>query len=161
MYPNISAITLMFLLLLKYFWSYPNISAITLIFLLLLKYFWCRIVGFFEVHKFREFCGCWSFVKFNPSKKPTTHCSVWAFGRPIRENKIGKKPKTSHSRNLSTSKKLTIQYYSNNYFWSYPNISAIILIFLLLLKYFWSYPNISAIILSLLLLLQYIFMELF
>ena len=33
-----------------------------------------RIVGFFKVRKFREFHGCCSFVKFNPSKKQTTHC---------------------------------------------------------------------------------------
>ena len=63
-----------------------------------------HIVGFFEVRKFHEFRRCWSFVKFNPSKKSTTQCRVWAFGKPIRENKIVKKPKITHSRNLSTSK---------------------------------------------------------
>ena len=47
-----------------------------------------------------------------PRKKPTTHCSVWAFGRPIRENKIVKNPKISHSRNLSTSKKTNYTRYS-------------------------------------------------
>ena len=29
-----------------------------------------RIVGFFEVHKFHEFHGCWSFEKFNPLHYP-------------------------------------------------------------------------------------------
>ena len=31
-----------------------------------------HMVGFFKVRKFCEFCGCWSFVKFNSSKKRTT-----------------------------------------------------------------------------------------
>ena len=46
------------------------------------------IVGFFEARKFHEFHRCWSFMKFNLLKKPTirlTHCSAWAFGRPIHE----------------------------------------------------------------------------
>ena len=30
-------------------------------------------------------------MKFNLSEKPTTQCSVWAFGTPIRENNIVKK----------------------------------------------------------------------
>ena len=55
---------------------------------------------FFKVHKFREFRGCWSIMKFNPLKKITTHCSAWALGRSTRENKIVKSPKISHSRNL-------------------------------------------------------------
>ena len=45
-----------------------------------------------------------------PRKKPTTYCSVWAFGRHICENIIMKKLKISHSRNLSTSKKPAIWY---------------------------------------------------
>ena len=39
-----------------------------------------RIVGFFfEVRKFRKFRGCWSFVKFNPSKNelPIEVLSFW------------------------------------------------------------------------------------
>ena len=63
------------------------------------------IAGFLEVHKFCEFCKCWSFVKFNPSKKPNCPLKCWASGRFIRENEIAKKVKTGHSRNLSTSKK--------------------------------------------------------
>ena len=43
-----------------------------------------------------------------------TNCPLkcWTFGRPIRENKIAKKTKTSHLRNLSSSKKPTIPYCS-------------------------------------------------
>ena len=83
-----------------------------------------RIVDFFKVHKFHEFRGCWLFVKFNPSKKPTTHCSVWAFSRPIRENIIVKKPKISHSRNLSTSKKTN--YTVSVVFDSFPTLWSLI-----------------------------------
>ena len=47
-----------------------------------------RIVGFFEVCKFRKFRGCWSFVKFNPSKKTNYPIQCMSFSRPFCETKI-------------------------------------------------------------------------
>ena len=48
-----------------------------------------RIVGFFEVRKFREFLGyrCCSFVNLTPRKNEPP-VALLSFGRPIRENKM-------------------------------------------------------------------------
>ena len=54
----------------------------------------CCIVGSFQGTQIPRISWMLSFMKFNSSKKRTTHFSAWAFGRPIHENKVMKKLKT-------------------------------------------------------------------
>ena len=67
----------------------------------LIPYSWF-FSGYVNSANFADDDHSWNLI---PRKKPTIHCSLWAFGRPIRENKIVKNLKISPSQNLSTPKK--------------------------------------------------------